>query len=113
MRQYLPLVATITFFTLVYLLDIWSTSLFLNSPFCVESNPLFAPFSKTPFLLDQLYFSGWFIPVAISGYIHLLIKRMKGPWWVELFCYWAIWGWGIQHLLATVYNLSILPRCWG
>jgi hypothetical protein len=111
--RYILLLTTVAFFTVSYLLDILSTSLFLNSPNCVESNPLFAPFSKIPFLLAQMYVASWFLFVGSSGYVYLANKRLGGPWFVEVCWYWLLWVSSFWHLSATVHNISVLPLCWA
>jgi hypothetical protein len=113
MKRWIPLLATIIFFTVTYLLDIWSTSLFLGSPNCVEGNPLFAPFSKSPLLLGQMYITGWFLFIGSSGYLYLLNKRLGGHWLIEIGWYWLLWVSGFQHLSATAHNISMLGICWA
>src|SRR6266571_8621324 len=113
MPRWLPFLVTVVFFTVTYLLDIWSTSLFLGSPNCIEANTIFRPFSGSPFILYQLYGMVWFLLVGSSGYLYLLNKRLGGHPILELGYYWLLWASGFQHLTAVQYNLSVLPFCWA
>jgi len=111
-KDWIPVLIVTLWFSLGDLADIATTLMFLGSPYCIETNSFFAPFSNAPMLLAQAYFSAWFIPVAISFFFYLAIKHVKLHWIFGMFWYWTLILWGFQHSIAAVHNYQILPLCW-
>jgi hypothetical protein len=107
----MPVTFAIVWFSLTDLADILSTNLFLGSPWCTETNPLFAPFSGNPLLLSQMYLMAWFLQVGIAGFWHLLIKKVNTHWAWGMFWYAPMCWFGLLHLMAAGHNLALLPLC--